>query len=104
MTDYSLRITAFPCGATVEDLKSYSLKVPVVQSLSEYARDCGPYRLSSWAEPRGHALYYVNNCWARAHVHGRDIPDFFSIVLKGRPALDPDIDPQAEYLIEADEY
>ena len=104
MTHYSLRIVEVPPGADTAQLESSSLRAPIAQGLALYAADCGPYGLAGWAEPRGHALYYVDNCWVRARVRGRDIPAFFAQVLKSQPVLDPAIRPDREYLIEAEEY
>lgn len=39
-----------------------------------------------------------------ARVSGRDIPVFFSEVPNGEPTVDPEIEPDQEYLIEAEEY
>ena len=104
MTSYSLRILEFPSGADTAALESSVFRAPVAQGLAAYARLCGPYGLSGWAEPRGHALYYVDNCWVRARVRGSDVADFIAQVLNGEPPLDPDIQPDQEYLIEAEEY
>jgi hypothetical protein len=104
MTMSSLRIVALPENATVEVLESGLMKAPVVQSLSAHADACGPYHLQDWAKARGHALYYVDNCWVRARVRGSDVPAFLREVLKGAATLDPDIHANAEYLIEAEEY
>jgi hypothetical protein len=104
MTAYSLRILHFAADASLEALESSALETSLVQSLSLHASECGPYGLQYWAGPRGHPLYYVDNCWVRARVHGKDLPSFFADVLKGGPRLGPAIQPDAEYLIEAEEY
>jgi len=80
------------------------LRAQIAQSLWAYAEACGPYRLQGWAEPRGHPLHFVDNCWVRAEVRGSDIPDFFADVLKAEVPLDPEIKPEGAYLIEAEEY
>ena len=104
MTAYSLRILEFPTGASSVELESSTLKADVAQALSRYADECGPYGLQSWAEARGHKLYYVDNCWVRARVRGRDIAAFLAERLKSPPALGRNIQADGEYLIEAEEY
>ena len=104
MTTYALRILEAPAGAEPKQLEQAALVTRVVQSLATHADECGPYGLSRWAECRHRPLYYVDNCWVRAAVHGRDIPDFFRDVLRGGPPLDNEIEPEREYLIEAEEY
>lgn len=104
MTHYSLRILALPNPCLDGVLESPGLDTSVVQTLSSHAADCGAYGLNAWAEPRGHALYWVDNCWLRARVRGRDLPAFFAEVLKNAPTLNPAIEPGVEYLIEAEEY
>lgn len=104
MTAYSLRIVALPTQADEATFESGALRAEIAQSLSQYADLCGPYGLAGWAEPRGHTLYFVDNCWVRARVRGRDIPAFFADVLRGEPTIDPQIEADQEYLIEAEEY
>ena len=103
MTAYSLRILAFP-DCPLDQLERSDLDTRTVQSLALHAEACGPYGLQFWAKPRRHKLFYVDNCWVRASVKGSDLPAFFAEVIKGKVALDPDIDPDARYLIEAEEY
>ena len=104
MTAYSLRIVVVPNEADEATFESGALRAKTAQSLPQYADRCGPYGLAGWAEPRGHTLYYVDNCWVRARVRGSDIPAFFADVLNGEPTVDPEIEPDQEYLIEAEEY
>ncbi len=104
MTAYSLRIVAVPTHADEDTFESGALQARTAQSLAIYANRCGPYALAGWAKPRGHTLYYVDNCWVRARVRGCDIPVFFAEVLNGEPGVDPEIEPDQEYLIEAEEY
>ena len=104
MTFSSLRVANFPDGATAEQLERPDLKLPTAQNLREFAEDCGPYGLQKWAKAHDIALHYVDNCWVRAVVLGRDIPIFFEEVLGGRPALAPGIEPNHRYLIEAEEF
>ncbi|MDP3495150.1 MAG: hypothetical protein Q8R82_18730 [Hyphomonadaceae bacterium] len=104
MTAYSLRILELPSGVSQDALEKSTLDAPTAQALSLFAEQCGPYGLSDWAKPRGHSLYYVDNCWVRARVYGRDIPAFFADVLGGEPQLAPRIEPDREYLIEAEEF
>jgi hypothetical protein len=104
LTAYSLRITAHPSTATPAELEAATLGAPLVQGLSLWAEMCGPYGLSGWAEPRGHPLFYVDNCWVRAQVQGADVADFFRDVLNGQPTMGPEIKPDAHYLIEAEEF
>jgi hypothetical protein len=104
MTYFSLKIMTLPDGVTAEELERAPLDAPTVQDLGQHARACPPYRLSDWAKPRGIKLYYVDNCWVRAAVRGRDLPDFFRDVLKVEPDLSPDIPPDGRYLIQAEEF
>src|SRR3954447_3496062 len=104
MTAYSLRIFELPPGATPAHLEAPDFSAPVAQGLARYADQCGPYGLQAWAERRGHDLHYVDNCWVRARVLGRDLPAFFQDVLKAEPHLNPAIRPDQEYVIEAEEY
>lgn len=104
LTDFSLRILAFPEGATDDQLEAASLDAPVVQGLSLHAREVGPYELVLWANASGHQLHYVDNCWVRATVRGREIPAFFASCVKSEVKLNPNITPDGQYLIEAEEY
>lgn len=104
MTAYSLRILQWPAGVTKAELERGVLEAPILQSLSAYADQCGPYGLSAWAKPRGHRLHYVDNCWVRAEVTGREVEAFLKEVLRDGPGLAPSIVPEGRYLIEAEEY
>ena len=102
MTAYSLFILTHPEGASAEQLEQSVLDVKVVRNLDEFARDCGS-RLNRWAKSRGFPLYYVDNCWVRAAVTGRDLQRFDSEVLGGKAKLDG-FAPDGRYLIEAEEF
>jgi hypothetical protein len=104
MTAQSLRILERPADASPTNLEHYALDAAVAQGLSLYATMCGPYELAAWSESRGHALHYVDNCWVRADVNGRDVVAFFAEVLKSEVQPSARIDPDRRYLIEAEEY
>ena len=102
MTAYSLFILTCPEGASAEQLERSNLGAEVIRNLDEFARDYGP-RVNNWAESRGLPLYYVDSCWVRAAVTGRDLKCFDSEVLGGKAKLDG-FAPDGRYLIEAEEF
>jgi hypothetical protein len=103
MTFYTLRIRERPAHTHEADLSAARLECPVICDLNEFARACGPYRLSGWANEVGAPLFYVDNCWVRAGVSGRQVLQFAAEVLGGLD-LSAVVTDAGRYLIEAEEY
>jgi hypothetical protein len=103
ITAYTLKIRAFPAGATDKVLESAWLAAEVVQDLAYWARECGAYPLRSWAKANAAPLYYVDNCAVRARVSGVQIRQFAAQVLKDAE-IGPQVEDTSTYLIEATEF
>lgn len=107
MTSMSLFILEYPSVRSTEELEQPALDSPIFRSLSNYARECGPYRLQGWAIENGHEVFYIDNCWVRVPVSGPDLKKFLSEVLgftnSDSDLFDKIIDDD-QYLIEAEEF
>jgi hypothetical protein len=104
VTFYTLRLLELPPQATSQDLERGDLDAAVALSLAQYAERCGAYGLSGWAEEKGLPLYYVDNCWVRCVIQGRDLGDFCRDVLGVGPVHFPQLGVDCRYLLEAEEY
>jgi hypothetical protein len=103
MTFFTLRVREWPAEASQVDLTAVPLASPVICDLDHYARGVGPYGLSGWAKGVGAPLFYVDNCWVRAGVSGRQVQQFAAEVLGGLD-LSAVVTEEGRYLIEAEEY
>lgn len=103
MTFLTLRIREWPAEASEADLTAARLESPVIFNLHNYAREVGPYGLSGWAKEVGAPLFYVDNCWVRAGVSGRQVQQFAAEKLGGFD-LSAVVTEAGQYLIEAEEY
>jgi hypothetical protein len=103
MTFFTLRIREWPAMASEADLTAGPLESAVICELNDYARAVGPYGLSGWVKKVGAPLFYVDNCWVRARVSGRQVQQFSAEVLGGLD-LSAFVTEVGQYLIEAEEY
>ena len=103
MTFMTLRIREWPPEDSAADLTASPLESPVICDLNQHAREVGPYGLSGWAKEIGAPLFYVDNCWVRAGVSGRQLQQFAAQVLGGLD-LSAVVTEAGRYLIEAEEY
>ena len=107
MTYMSLKIRDYGSPLSQTQLEAADLDNAVLQSLSSYARKCGPYDLQRWAMLRGLAIFYVDNCWLRVPVKGLELRGFCREMLGAEPTdvgLDARIADADSYLIEAGEF
>jgi hypothetical protein len=101
LTYSSLRIRA--PHARTEDLERADLAAPTVANLGHLAERCGPGELAEWAKQRGLQVHYVDNCWVRVRVLGRNLPDFYRDLLEAEPMV-ANLDPHLAYIVEAEEF
>ena len=104
MTFMSMQLLDYPEGASREALETGGLATSRAQDFNSYARECRPYGLRAWAQARDIRLYYVDNCWVRAAVTGRQVQEFIDGVLQGAVKLADGVEADKRYLLEAEEF
>lgn len=105
MTYTSLQVLNYPETLNAIGLDSYKLKSNTFQCLEKYKTS--PDHLAAWARRHDLPIYYIDNCWIRVPVAGKDLRAYYRYIVDDEShlsELEQRIVESANYLIEAEEF